>query len=239
MIKMVKCKLNGQFDIVLPEHRANRPEWYTEQGWERKRLDHMHSTIKKNDVVYYVGSEEADMTALCALWGARVVLFEPNPKVWSNARAIWEANDLPTPFTFQGFCSTETEIIDQPNSFKKGWPECASLPIEAAHGFKELDKEATNYNQTRIDDIVKQYLPPKHIMLDVEGSEGHVLRGAENTLREHRPNIYLSLHPEFLRENFDEWGAELRKWIIDIGYKETLIDYPLHECHLVYEALDE
>ena len=39
---------------------------------------------------------------------------------------------------------------------------------------------------------------------------------------------------EFLR-TYDEWGAELRQWIIGLGYKETLLDYPLHEVHLLYE----
>ena len=28
--------------------------------------------------------------------------------------------------------------------------------------------------------------------------------------------------------------AELRDWLIKLGYKETLIDYPLHEVHLHY-----
>jgi len=56
-VEMVKCKLNGQFDIVLPKHRADRPEWYTEKGWERKRLDSMSKNIGEGDIVLYI---EAD-----------------------------------------------------------------------------------------------------------------------------------------------------------------------------------
>ena len=38
----------------------------------------------------------------------------------------------------------------------------------------------------------------------------------------------------FIHEQYGEWGAELRDWLIELGYKETLIDYPLHEVHLHY-----
>ncbi len=42
MAEMIKCKINGKFDIILPKHRADRPEWYTDNGWKKKRLEHMH-----------------------------------------------------------------------------------------------------------------------------------------------------------------------------------------------------
>lgn len=230
---MVKTKINGRWDILLPEHRAARPEWKLENGgWEKARLDSMHKHIGKGDVVFYVGSEEGEFPALCQMWGAKVILFEPNPKVWSNTKAIWEANNLDEPVTFQGFCSNETRFIDIKGVLQHGFPPCADDEIEAAHGFKELNKEANNYNQIRIDDIDAHI--PTAICLDVEGSEGHVLRGAEQTLKNHHPKIWLSLHPEFLHEQYHEWGAELRQWIMGLGYKEVLLDYPLHEVHLLY-----
>lgn len=45
MAEMVKCKVNGQFEIVLPKHRADRPEWFTDKGWEKERLKMMHGMI--------------------------------------------------------------------------------------------------------------------------------------------------------------------------------------------------
>lgn len=175
------------------------------------------------------------MPALCQMWGAEVILFEPNPKVWANTKAIWEANGLSDPFTFQGFASNQTRIVDPENGFKHGFPACADGEIIAAHGFKELYQEADNYNQTKIDDIVITF--PTIITMDVEGSEFEVLKGAEQTLRKHKPVILLSLHPEFL---FDQWGvysAEVRKWIKDLGYAEELLDYQ-HEVHLIYTPVE-
>lgn len=238
---MIKAKLNGRFEIILPKHRADRAEWYSDEGWEKPRLERLWTTIRdyvvlkgKTPIVYYVGSEEGEMPALCQMWGADVVLFEPNPKVWSNTRAIWEANNLKTPTCIEHFASDKDsgDIKIRIGT----WPQSAYEEIEAAHGFKELHTEAETYGQVKIDTVVETEPFPHIITIDVEGSEGHVLRGAEKTLKEFKPYIFLSLHPEFLITQYNEWGAELRKWIRDIGYKETLLEYK-HEVHLMYEAL--
>ena len=89
MTEMIKTTLNGEFEMVLPKHRAERPEWYSESGWEKLRLKSMHNHIGSGDVVYYVGAEEGEFPALCQMWGAELVLFEPNPKVWSHLPLTW------------------------------------------------------------------------------------------------------------------------------------------------------
>lgn len=227
---MKLTRINDKWDIWLPDHRAAREEWPT---WENKRLASMHKTTQPGGIVYYVGAEEGDMAALLAMWGAKLVLFEPNEKVWPNIKAIWRFNKLETPFCIGGFASDET--YGSPIAFKD-FPEWADGEIIHDHGFKEL-KDPGDIPMIKIDDMTGLLgaMIPNMISIDVEGAEGRVLRGAEQTLRKYHPRIYLSLHPEFLHEQYGEWGAELRKWIIDLGYKETLLDYPLHEVHLLYE----
>jgi len=235
MIEMIKTILNGEFEIVLPKHRAYRPEWHSEAGWEKLRLKSMNKHIGKKDIVYYVGAEEGEFPALCQMWGAEVVLFEPNPKVWSHLPETWSANKLKLPMTcIPGFASDKTN--DLARFYYNEWPPEADSEIEAAHGFKELYLEGDNYGQTTIDNCVYNLLikPPTAICLDVEGSEWKVLKGAERAIREYKPKIWLSGHPEFMLQQWNESLYNLRQWIKGFGYKETLLDYQ-HEVHLFYE----
>lgn len=237
MTKMVNVKVNGKWNILMPEHRAARPEWHTKEGWERKRLDSMMKTTKKGDVVYYVGAEEGEMCALLQMYaGAELVMFEPNPAVWPNIKVVWNANALSLPLlSLPGFAGNFTDLrgTKDPGT---GFPPCADGEVISDHGFKNLCEDNGMLPVIKIDDLVAlTRVPPDMISIDVEGAEWEVLRGAEKTLREHSPRIYLSLHPEFLYEIYKEYSNDLRWWLKQMGYKETLLDYQ-HEVHLLYEA---
>jgi len=236
MIEMVKTKINNEYEIVLPKHRADRPEWYTEKGWEKNRLRSMHKNLKLGDVVYYVGGEEGEMVALCQMWGAEVVIFEPNPKVWSHYPVLWKANNLEIPAVcIPGFASDKNNNLTR--VYNREWPPEVEAKIESAHGFKELHSEGDKYGQITIDSCVYEYglQPPTAISLDVEGSEWAVLTGAEKVLTNHKPKIWLSGHPEFMIMYWNKYLWDLRYWLMQIGYKETMLDYQ-HEVHLFYES---
>jgi FkbM family methyltransferase len=236
MTEMVKTTLNGEFEITIPKHRADRPEWYQPNGWEKPRLKSMHNHIKTGDIVYYVGAEEGEFPALCQMWGAEVVLFEPNPKVWSHFPITWSANNLKTPMAcIPGFASDKINNLSR--IYYNEWPPEVNNVIEAAHGFKELYLEGDAYGQITIDSCVYEHgiKPPTAISLDVEGSEWRVLGGAERVLREYKPKIWLSGHPEFMLQQWNESLYNLRQWIKGFGYKEIILDYQ-HEVHLYYES---
>lgn len=234
-VKMVHARLNGVYEMYVPKHRADRPEWYTPKGWERKRLASMHRNLGEGDVIYYVGSEEGEMPALCQMWGAKVVMFEPNDKAWANTKAIWDANNLTPPLaTFQGFAANNTS--EKTPVLLDGFPASAEGEIIPDHAFKELI-DPGDIPQLKIDDLVSSELvpPPTALTMDVEGSEWEVLQGAEQTLRKYRPKIWLSLHPEFLFRMFNKYSYEVRRWLIDMGYEEELLDYQ-HEAHFYYHV---
>lgn len=236
MTEMKKVIVNGEFEITLPDHRAARPEWYEPKGWEKPRLRHMSENISSGDVMYYVGAEEGEFAALCQMWGAEVVVFEPNPKVWSHFPLLWSANNLDLPLAcIPGFASDNINNLSR--IYYNEWPPEVNDVIEAAHGFKELYLEGETYGQITIDSCVYDHgiKPPTAISLDVEGSEWRVLGGAEKVLREHKPKIWLSGHPEFMLQQWDESLYNLRQWIKGLGYTETILDYQ-HEVHLYYES---
>lgn len=246
MTDLVDVKINGKYRITLPKHRADRPDWYTDEGWERKRLDKLADYIEIQEmrgfreIVYYVGAEEGEMPALCQMWGAQVVLFEPNQKVWPNIKLIWEANKLKAPLgVFPGFAANETNYHPKNLDFdpaidETGWPLCADGAVISDHGFRELYQENTAVPSVKIDDYVASSGNiPTVIVFDVEGSEWEVLKGAEKTIVEHRPILFASIHPEFMFHQFGAYSRDFRNWIIDHYYDETIVDYQ-HELHTIY-----
>jgi FkbM family methyltransferase len=195
----------------------------------------------EGDTIFYVGSEEGEMPALCQMWGAEVVMFEPNDKVWPNTKVIWDANKLDPPLAcFSGFASNRTS--SKAPLILGGFPESANGEVIHDHGFKEVeDQEVMPEDhwayipEIKIDDLVEQQgIIPTALTMDVEGSEWEVLQGAEQTLRKYKPKIWLSLHPEFLFRKHEKYSYEVRRWLIDMGYTEELLDYQ-HEVHLFYK----
>ena len=229
---MKSVNINGKWPIILPDHRADRPEWHNPPYWEGARIQSLHDNLKPGDFIYYIGAEEGDMAGLIASWGVDIALFEPNDRVWPNIKAIWEANNLKTPiFTFLGFASNSNAEVSK--GLDLGWPKSADGPLIGDHGFKELI-DPGDIPQVSLDWFINDDLKPTAISMDVEGSEFLVLRGAEKTIRKYKPKLWISIHPEFQWRLYNQYSAEMRDWIIKLGYKEVLLDYPLHEAHFLY-----
>ena len=242
---MIDALLNDKYALRVPVDRAR--QYLVDGGWETERLDAMHQHIGPGDRVFYVGAEQGEMPALCASWGAEVALFEPTPTMWPRMEAIWEENNLPTPWTWPGFVSDKDQFRAERASevygiqeyleadFHLGWPRQA--PIAGLHGFKELQHEADMYPQIRLDTAADMWGPPTVIAFDVEGSEWSVLLGALQTLHAYRPKLFGSIHPDFMRQSWAQDSDDFRDWIQRIGYRETILAHK-HEIHVLYESVD-
>lgn len=235
----VPTLINGRWTLNLPPHRANRQEWVT--GWERERLDAMHTVIKPGDVVFDVGAEQGDLSALYGSWGARLVLFEPSPEIWPNIRYTWDANQLPAPLgCFVGFAANETNLapVDVEPVFtepdKDGWPACAYGPLVAENAFRNVNERFHDTPQIKLDHYLATGACPDVITMDVEGAELEVLRGAYRVLRYVRPTVFVSIHPEFMHHNWGYEAEHLHKYMAKVGYTGTHLATD-HEQHFVFE----
>lgn len=245
--------------LKVPPHRVE--QW--KHDWEKKRLSALYTLVKEGTVVYYVGAESGDIPALLAKWGASLYLFEPNHTAWPTIKTIFDMNKLERPDgLFAMFAGAETELkpknadkdlfggegwklIDDEKDPCNNWPRYANDEIREV-GFSNLSEEKDGLPIVAIDDVVSQIDPmtgmgtkiPNIISIDVEGAEMEVLKGAEATIDNFKPTIFLSLHPELLIQQYGIYGREVRDWIINKGYTETLLEYE-HEVHLLYKAKNE
>lgn len=229
-------KINGEYELILPDHRADREQWKMENGgWEAARINEMLEVLTPLDTLFDIGSEESDITGvLVKESGCDVVLFEPNDRVWPCIKQIWKANNLKAPLDFyRGFLSEHrtTKPYTINNSFDDVPDEMMS-----DHGFKQLYENYPDVPQMSLDrycELTRIY--PTVITMDVEGAEGCVLRGAEKTLREKKPIIFMSLHPEFLYIHYQEWTTPLLRFVDELGYTHRVIEYDYHECHVRFD----
>jgi FkbM family methyltransferase len=246
----VPTLINDRWELSLPPHRAVRPEWPV---WEKERLAAMHDVIAamaaqvapdgprdRPPVVYDIGAEEGDLPALWATWGARVVLFEPDHRVWPNMRAIWEANSLPPPiWSFAGFAGPETRQPDNGTRLSdyigSPWPACATGDVIVDHGFLNLC-ERPDVPTVALDDLAVSfpvYAVPDVITIDVEGAELEVLHGARRVLGAARPVVFVSVHPDFMHDMYDRTPDDVHRFMADLGYDAELLAVD-HEHHYKY-----
>lgn len=238
MTEMVPTVIAEQWTLLLPRHRAERAEpwgswWPT---WERPRLESMRRNLHPGDLVFDIGAEEGDFPALWASWGCDVVLVEPNPRVWPNIRAIWEANELPDPRGWVGFCGAANDW-DRPGwaaqvEPRDGWPECAYGPVIGDHGFLNL-WERPDVPVITIDTLASIHGAPDVITIDVEGAEFEVLKGATGILETARPLLYVSVHPAFMFDSYQHTVDELVGWLAEHGYRREHLGAG-HEWHELF-----
>lgn len=226
---MRQTLINGRWPLMLLEHRAARPEW---PFWEAHTLALARHLISPGMVVWDVGSEEGDFPALFGTWGADVVLIEPNPLVWPQIRQHWEANVLQRdPLRcVVGLASDRTRYgtPDYDTAYTGIWPNVSEGEIRPDHGFRHIAEHALVSPQFKLDDLD---LPrPDLVMMDIEGSELHALRGMERMLRAERPQLIVSIHDQFLRDLYHSSADDVLEFMDGLGYERRHLCTD-HEAH--------
>ena len=180
------------------------------------------------DVVYDVG---ANIGFYCLLGARRVgptgkiYAFEPTPTLVSRIKENAALNSFDQIEVVQAAVCDRTGTLDF----------CVEGDLSVSNGIRKIDNESKRLTVpcTRIDDFAINHLPPKLILIDIEGAELEALQGAMQTISTHRPILMIEVH--WLGKRFLDFVEER---LVPLGYVATTYDgQPLPEGHVRYHCL--
>lgn len=196
--------INGKWDLKMLPHREKQWAIWNERprGWEPDRLDSVVEHLRPGYKIFDIGAEQGDFSALWACHGAQVAMVEPQPAFWPGIKATWEMNtDVPPLGTFCGFATHPGEANSRPTAPYQ-WVTEAHGEIEPEpHFMRTFDYP--DLKKTTIDMMTREYGAPDGITMDIEGAELQALRGGATTLMEDRPEVWVSVHPVFMKDYHD------------------------------------
>lgn len=181
---------------------------------ERPVLENLLRSLSPEDVFYDIGANVGTYTCVAAskLESDAVVAFEPERK---NATRIEDNLELN---------HQQAQIVRIALSDRNGTTQLALAEGDTGEGEHAIatDKAETTIEveTARVDTIVREQEvpPPTAVKIDVEGAELSVLRGMEETLREHCRLVYVEVHASKIEEHGGS-EEEVHSALEDAGFE--------------------
>ncbi len=184
-------------------------------------LEELLENASPGDIVFDVGAHKGNYALPLAAADCQVVAFEPNPNVLDELQKNARANGFDT-IQFQNLGLSDTD--DKLTFYESSKNTLSSFN---KYNAQRKDGEIVGTRTVpvkQIDTLVHEKMsPPDHLKVDVEGLGLEVLRGASETILEHRPTIYFEPHEikeGELRED------ELTAFFESHDYSVEVIEYP-------------
>ncbi len=227
--------INNRYELLLPEFRSQSFPW---EHWEQERMHAMYCAIRKSDYILDIGTEMGDMSALFSKWcDGKIILAEPADNYWPHIKSIFEMNNLKEPIaSITHFVSEQSsDNIKIYTGFPPQSDEKLTFEGDEGFGFRHLNEQVEDIGSITIDDISEIY-PIDVITMDIEGAEYNALMGAEKTLRDKRPIVFISIHPEFIRERYGMTKDDVIVHMKKMNYETTYLGRD-HEDHFMFKPL--
>lgn len=176
---------------------------------------------KNKKVVFDIGAHIGLCTLPLSRLASQVVSFEASPKNIKYLNKHLKINNTVNvnvvPYLVGKENISDINFYDVDDG--SGIPSIANLNLKK----KNVIINKIKVNQIFLDEFVnKKSIIPDVLKIDVEGAEFNVLDGATNILKEYRPKIIISLHPEHLRL--------LNRNVLEIYDYCNLYSYSLLSC---------
>ena len=167
-------------------------------------------------VVYDVGANVGMYAIALAVAGPRrrVLAFEPTPQTVEQLRANLSCNGLEDRVEVYS-CGLGATSECRP-LYRSTYPELSGFDRESATRWGADVAGAVPVRVRRLDEVSRTALPPDALKLDVEGAGPAVLAGGRETLREHRPALFVEPHTEQLP---DDPATAMRESLEELGYR--------------------
>ena len=235
---LTEVKFAGRVPIKVLPHRAIQHDF---ENWEKCLVDALIDTLKPGQIVYDIGAEQGEFTALIGkiVGGENVHIFEPSSWYWPNIKAVWKGNDLAKPAScwaaFVGDAYRHTGIIGAEGGTylcKSCWPDQVKGEIFQQDAFANYIEHP--FIQVTTLDSYRVEFPkaPEVIQMDVEGCEGLVIKGATELLRLHHPTIFMELHSDTALARHGTNQEAVLDALAALGYKCELLGRD-HDDHFI------
>lgn len=214
MHEIIEIQFGNKIPTKLFKFRCELVDY--ENECEKEYIAELIATLKEGMVVYDIGAENGELSVLAGniVGGENVHIFEPNKDYFPNIKAIWEANNLNPPFNcFNGYVGEKTS--DWINFI-----ELNEVEGEIFTGCLHPNNIDTPMETLSLDDYSAAFMPPDVIMMDIEGAELSVMKGAKELLQNYSVIFFISIHkPEFIKHRSNGTKEDLLKIFSDNGYQ--------------------
>lgn len=218
-------EFDGRFKLGASSHLLHR--LLTHGFYEPELAAWARTNLDRNRDVIDVGANVGFFTVLLGrqLVGRRVLAIEPSASALSRLQWNIAANSLADRVVvFSGLAARESGLAEL--KVFEGMEEYSCAGVAAHTAIHGQVPKIEQIQKSTVDALVAEHgLTPGFIKIDVEGFEMEVLRGAEETLRKHRPLILSELSDSLLRKN-----GSCAQEVVDLLRKHRyLVTDPLYE----------
>lgn len=224
------------YEFLLPRPLADWDVW---DYWEKERFASMSEHLKQGMTLFDIGTEQGWCNLIYALFVGpqNMVLIEPTQEFWPNIQATWEKNfKLPPKATYVGLLSDKT-TVDRNQMFHNDWPPAANGDLIDRNKYQYIHDNEQGVPETTLDDMVANTgIVPDALTMDTEGAELLILRGAEKTLKQYKPLLWVSVHPDLGERDYGITKDDTLNYLASLGYKGTHLATD-HEEHWFFEAV--
>lgn len=184
---------------------------------QREEFKNFLSYCSDNMVFFDVGAHWGVFTLAAALKGAAVVAMDPSPTA-AHMIALQSAMNK---------CEDKIRVLESAASNVSGSINMLSSGVFTAGYFRvatgRMSRDLTTIRSVTIDEISARFGPPTHIKIDVEGYEIAALRGAQFTLKNDYPLLFLELHNEMIATDGGN-PEETLDFLSEHGYETIALD---------------